>query len=169
MSGSAETVISTDEGIFLIRDALADTLADQRAAALATRIPGHRGGRMLGAAGTVLQVRCAHQFSRPSVRIELVGARPQPSGGPWQWEQPVGLTVLSGRIAVDTGDELVLPLTIVPGRYSVLVGHTGREQLLEAATRVAAQTLHAGPDETHQAWSSLSGIEKYVIRCRPST
>lgn len=165
MSSSVEAVIDTEDGICLVRDAVADTVPDQRAAALVSRISGSRGGRMLGAAGTVIQIRCAHQFSRPAVRIEVLDERPVGQhDGPWQWEPPTELTVTSGHIAVDTGDQLALPLEIAAGAYGVLVGHTGREEMRAAAGRVSAETLHAGADETHAAWISLAGTERYLLQ-----
>jgi len=97
MSVHAEAIIDTAAGTLLVRDALADTSADQRAAARASGISGRRGGRMLGAAGTVLQVRCAHQFSRTSVRIEVLTAPAPPGDGPWQWEEPLPLGQPSSR------------------------------------------------------------------------
>jgi hypothetical protein len=59
-----EGIIDTADGVFLVRD-IGASYEDQRAASAATRIPNSRAGRMLGAAGGVLQVRCGHQRSRP--------------------------------------------------------------------------------------------------------
>ncbi|WP_433064086.1 hypothetical protein [Dactylosporangium sp. CS-033363] len=68
--------IPTAEGLFLLRDVSADTRAAQRPAADAARIPGSRGGRMIGAAGAVLRVRCASQYSRPRLILELLDGPP---------------------------------------------------------------------------------------------
>jgi hypothetical protein len=89
MSTSAEAVVDTANGVILVRDTGIDTRADQRAAAEAGRIPGSRGrGHMIAAAGTVLQIRCAHQLAHPRIRLEA-----HPNEGPYR------LTVLSGRLA----------------------------------------------------------------------
>jgi hypothetical protein len=167
VSVHAEAIIDTADGTFLIRDALADTSADQRAAARASEVSGRRGGRMLGAAGSVLQVRCAHQFSSPSVRIEVLTDPAPPGAGPWHWEKPSELSVLSGRIGAEGDLRLTLELEAAPGRYVVLVGHQGRRQMQEAAFR-AEEAIQAGEEETSAAWQRLQGIEKYLVRLWPA-
>ncbi|WP_433222524.1 hypothetical protein ACQP00_23700 [Dactylosporangium sp. CS-047395] len=71
-----EFEIPTAEGLFLLWDVSADTPAAQRPAADAARIPGSRGGRLFGAAGAVLRVRCASQYSRPRLILELLDEPP---------------------------------------------------------------------------------------------
>ncbi|MFI1997054.1 hypothetical protein [Actinoplanes sp. NPDC020271] len=168
MSAYGETIVDTAEGTFLIRDALADTDADQAAAARAARIPGRRGGRMLGAAGTVIQVRCAHQYSCPQIRIEVLDAATPADEGAWQWAEPLELTVVSGRIGVEGDANFALELNASPGRYVAMVGHQGRREMEEAAVHVETATIQTGGEETYAAWQRLRGTEKYLVRLWPS-
>ncbi|MEV4709630.1 hypothetical protein [Actinoplanes sp. NPDC049316] len=169
MSGNAEAIIDTEDGTFLVRDALADTYADQGAAARASRIPGSRGGRMLGASGTVLQVRCAHQYSSPWVRVEVLDGAVEAGEEPWEWAEPSGLTVVSGRIGVDGQASVVLELDAAPGRYVALVGHQGRGEMREAAVRVEEGQAAVGGEATYAAWQRLRGTEKYLVRLWPAS
>jgi hypothetical protein len=169
MNAYAETIVDTAEGVFLIRDALADTYADQGAAARASRIPGHRGGRMLGAAGTVIQIRCGHQYSCPWVRVEVSDVAVPAGEEPWQWEEPSGLTVVSGRIGVEGDMRIAEELDAAPGQYVVMIGHQGRQEMQEAAVRVEENLYALGGEETYVAWQRLRGTEKYLIRLWPAS
>ncbi|MDY7089142.1 MAG: hypothetical protein SYR96_29055 [Actinomycetota bacterium] len=157
MSTSAEAVVGTMNGVILVRDTGVDTRADQRAAAEAARIPGSRGrAHMTAAAGAVLQIRCAHQQTRPQIRVET-----HPNEGPYR------LTVLSGRIGVDTGDSITCELSLPPGTYRVMVEHEGRDEVQTAAREVEARTQYADAATTHAGWRSLDGIERYRVLLHP--
>ncbi|BCJ55926.1 hypothetical protein Asp14428_74010 [Actinoplanes sp. NBRC 14428] len=158
MTATVEAVVQTANGMILVRDVGVDTREDQRAAAEAARIPGSRGrAAMIAAAGTVLQLRCAHQLTRPRVRLEI-GA----NDGPYE------LTVISGRIAVDTGDGLACEIPAAPGTYRVAVEHQGREELQAAAREVEARTQHADAAATHAGWRELDGMESYRVLLWPA-
>ncbi|GAA0713286.1 hypothetical protein Drose_15795 [Dactylosporangium roseum] len=174
MTVSLEFVIPTSEGIFMIRDISADTSA-QLPAWRASRIPGHRGGRLYGAAGAVLLVHCAHQRSMPLLRLELLDTEPGPGEAPWHWEVRSSLQLPTGRIRVDSGDN-ILPEDLLdidagsgPGAYGITFGHTGRTDMLAGALRVSQQTQHADVDTAIAGWRDLDGIEKYLVRLWPNT
>jgi hypothetical protein len=172
MPTSAESVIPTDDGVFLLRDVSADTMEAMGAAFDAVRIPGRRGGHMFGAAGAVLLVRCAHQYSRPWIRVEVLDAPPADEP-PWHWETRTTLAFPTGHIRIDTGtyktpaDLVDIDTGAGPGTYGLALGHTGRTEMQDAAQRVDEQTLHASADDTHAAWRELDGIERYLIRLWP--
>ncbi|MFI7209935.1 hypothetical protein [Micromonospora maritima] len=149
----------------------ADRPQDQRAAFQASRIPGSRAGRRVAAAGPVLVVRCAHQYTRPRIRVEAVaGARdddPQ-----WHWEERMRLVLPTGVVLVDTDPTQVLDMPPVhlaggPGVHGLAVGHVGRAEVQEAARRVAEETMTAPVARTIAAWRSLDGVERYLIRLWP--
>jgi hypothetical protein len=157
MSTSAEAVVDTANGVILVRDTGIDTSADESAAAKAGRIPGSRGrGHMIVAAGTVLQIRCAHQLARPWIRLEV-----HPNEGPYR------LTVVSGGIGVDTGYGITCGLSLPPGTYRVMVEHDGRDEVQAAARQVEAQTQYADATTTHSGWRSLDGIERFRVLLHP--
>jgi hypothetical protein len=157
-----EGIIDTADGVFLVRD-IGASYEDQRAASAATRIPNSRAGRMLGAAGGVLQVRCGHQRSRPRVRMEIDDSSPH-RGPDWQWAEPLTLTLPSGTVVVDDGLSGQGPRLEVPaGAYTVLVGHRGRAEMQEAAVLVSMETVGTAIDDTMARWATLAGIEQYLI------
>jgi len=164
-----EAITPTANGVFLVRDISADSTDAQRQAADAARIPGSRGGRLYGAAGAVLLIRCAHQYSRPLVRIQTTNTE-QRQLPPWQWESPVSLNVPTGHICISAADnDIPQPLTDIaleqgPGTYTVALAHLGRTDLQDAAARVEAETLFSTPDATTAAWKTLDGTEKYLIQ-----
>ncbi|MCI4066108.1 hypothetical protein MRQ36_27595 [Micromonospora sp. R77] len=166
-----ETVLPTDNGLFLLRDVAANTADDQRAAFQASRIPGSRAGRRVAAAGPVLLVRCAHQYTRPHVRVDVLGGTPD-DDGPWQWEERMRLVLPTGVVTLDADPTMMLDLPHIdlgagPGSYGLSVGHVGRAEAQEAAREVAERTITASLEETRTAWQSLDAIERYLIRLWP--
>jgi hypothetical protein len=90
---NVEAVTPTANGVILLRDVSADSPHAQRQAVEAARIPGSRVGRLYGAAGAVLLIRCAYQYSRPLVRIETAAPTEQHEESAWQWETPTSLNL----------------------------------------------------------------------------
>lgn len=156
MGTAAEAVVATYEGVILVRDVGVDTHADERAASEAARIPGSRGGRMIVAVGTVLRVRCGDQLTRPWVRLAVR-----------ENEGPLRLTMISGRIGVDTDEGIVCEMSVTPGTYRVMVEHQGREEVQTAAREVETRTLYADAATTHAAWRRLDGIERFRVHLWP--
>ncbi|MEU4420260.1 hypothetical protein AB0F81_06510 [Actinoplanes sp. NPDC024001] len=167
MSLQLEAIIPTSNGAFLIRDVSADTVEAQRPASEAARIPGSRGGRMFGAAGPVLLIRCAHQYGRPSLRITTGSGPAEPE---WQREAVVALSAPTGRICLDAGDNDVpslfaeVALAGGPGIYPVEIWHAGRQEMRAQAAQVQATTLYASTADTMAAWRGLDGLERYLLR-----
>ncbi|MFV2104936.1 hypothetical protein [Micromonospora sp. LOL_024] len=156
MSTAAEAIVATGNGLVVVRDVGVDTRADERAAFQAARIPGSRGGKMIAAAGTVLHIRCGHQLTRPWVRLAM-----------HENEGPFRLTVISGRIGVDTDEGIVCEMSVTPGTYRVMVEHQGREEVQTAAREVETRTLYADAATTHAAWRRLDGIERFRVHLWP--
>lgn len=154
MSRAVEGVLSSGGGVLVLRDVDASTMAAQRGAWDAVRIPGRRGGRLYAAAGAVLLIRCADQNSFPWVRIETLDAAPA-CEAPWCWEEPVTLELTSGRLLLDTGAQLPPPAFLDidagagAGAYTVVFGHVGRDEV-----RAAVQ----------DSWDA----ERYLIRLWPA-
>lgn len=175
MPTAVESIIPTGEGVFLIRDVSATSPESQRAAWDAVRIPGSRGGRLLGAAGAVLLVRCAHQFSRPLLRIEPLDAEPVDTEPPWQWQPAAVLTLPTGRVNVDSYEEgvpdsmLDVPVGPGPGDYGIQLGHTGRTEMQTRAAEVERDTQTADTETSIAAWRTLDGVEQYLLRIWPIT
>jgi hypothetical protein len=163
VSTAVESVLSSGGGVLLLRDVDASTIAAQRGAWDAVRVPGRRGGRLYAAAGAVLLIRCADQNSFPWVRVEVLDTAPA-AEAPWRWEEPVTLDLTSGRLRLDTGAQLPPPgfLDIDagagPGAYAAVFGHTGRDEIRAAAPRITAQ----------DSWDRLGATERYLIRLWPA-
>lgn len=168
------TITPTANGVFLVRDISAESVQAQRGAADAVRIPGSRGGRLYGAAGAVLLIRCAHQYSRPLIYLTTTNEE-QHHPDTWQWESPVILDVPTGHICISAGDnDIPEPLTDIalkqgPGSYTVSFAHAGRTDLQDAAARVEGETLFSTSDATRAAWRALDGMEKYLIHLTPAS
>lgn len=170
MLDAVESIIPTDEGVFLVHDVSATTPESHRPAWIAARNPGSRGGRLLGVAGPALLVRCAHQFSRPLLRIEPIDAEPGDTVPPWQWEPSAVLTLPTGRIQVDIYDEGIpdrmhdIPVGSGPGDYGIRLGHTGRTDMQMRAAQVERDTQAADTQTSIAAWRTLDGVEQYILR-----
>lgn len=61
MTTTLETVLPTDNGLFLLGDAAVDILEHQQPAFEASRRPGSRASRRITTAEKVALIRCAHQ------------------------------------------------------------------------------------------------------------
>ncbi|MET7420900.1 hypothetical protein [Dactylosporangium sp. NPDC005555] len=173
MPDAVESIIPTGEGVFLIRDVSANTPESHKPAWNAARNPGSRGGRLLGVAGPAMLIRCAHQFSRPLLRIEPLDAEPGDAEPPWQWEPPAVLTLPTGRVKVDIYEEgipdimLDIPVGPGPGAYGIRLGHTGRTDMQTRAAEVERDTQTADTATSIAAWRTLDGIEQYILRVWP--
>ncbi|MEV4513441.1 hypothetical protein AB0K00_31275, partial [Dactylosporangium sp. NPDC049525] len=172
---TVESIVPTDEGVFLIRDVSADTPESQQPAWIAARNPGSRGGRLLGVAGPAMLVRCATQYGRPLLRIEPLDAEPDTTEPPWQWEPHAVLTLPTGRLQVDVVEGRVpdimldIPVGPGPGDYGIRLGHTGRTDMQTRATEVERDTQTADTETSIAAWRTLDGVEQYVLCIWPIT
>ncbi|MFI7523988.1 hypothetical protein [Micromonospora globbae] len=166
-----DAVIASDNGLFLVRDANAESFEARLAVFQASRIPGTRRGRLCAVAGGILLVRGAHQMSRPRVRIEVLETIPAEEP-PWHWEARVTMEITTTRLIVEADPSFPLDVPPVdlpggPGRYGVLLGHTGRSEVQREAAKVSAANRSVSSDEALANWRSLDGIEQYLIRLWP--
>ncbi|MEU8258677.1 hypothetical protein AB0C06_30935 [Micromonospora inaquosa] len=171
MPAVVDAVIPSDNGLFLVRDVNAESFEARLAAFQASRIPGTRRGRLCAAAGGILLVRGAHQMSRPRVRIEVLDTIPAEEP-PWHWEARATMEIATRQLVVEADPSFPLDVPAVdlpggPGRYGVVLGHTGRPEVQQEAARVSAANLSVSSDDALANWRSLDGIEQYLIRLWP--
>ncbi|MEU9505367.1 hypothetical protein AB0D32_03670 [Micromonospora sp. NPDC048170] len=166
-----DTVIRSDNGLFLVRDVSADSFEARKAAFKAARIPGTRRGHLCAAAGGILLVRGAHQMTWPRVRIEILDTAPT-DDRPWHWEPRATMELATGRLMVESDPSFPLDLPVIdlpggPDRYAVALGHTGRTEVQQESVRVSAANQSNSSDDSLAGWRSLDGIEQYLIRLWP--
>jgi hypothetical protein len=172
---TVEAHVSSLDGTVVLRDAGDNAVADIRLAAEAARQGGSQrggGGQVIGVAGGALMIRCADQYSAPTVLLTVHDAPPAQTGDTgWTWLRQAAIVLESGRLVLDSGGEQpgwqgAVPVG-APGRYAVRVGHRGRAEFQQAASQVRAETLNASAEDTQAAWESLRGIEAYAIDLWP--
>ena|SRR5215212_5949945 len=82
-----ETTVVPGDGLIVVRDVGDVGLADFRAAGATMRGVSQRGrGAMVGAAGGILLIKCADQYSRPTVRIQSHDAEQRLTHSVWKTE-----------------------------------------------------------------------------------
>lgn len=172
---TVEVHVSSLDGIVVLRDAGDNAVADIRLASEAARQGGSQrggGGQIIGVAGGALMIRCADQYSTPTLLIRVHDAPPAQTGDTGlTWLRPAAIVLESGHLVLDSGGEQPgwhgdVPVG-APGRYAMRVGHRGRAEFQQAASQVRAETLNASAEDTEAAWDSLRGIEAYAIDLWP--
>lgn len=174
---TVEAHVSSLDGTVVLRDAGDNAVADIRLASEAARQGGSQrggGGQVIGVAGGALMIRCADQYSTPSLLIRVHDAPLAQTGDSgWTWLRQAVIVLESGRLVLDGSCEQPgwpgdVPVG-APGRYAVRVGHRGRAEFQQAASQVRAQTLNASAEDTEAAWESVRGIEAYAMDLWPRT